>query len=243
MNPAHRYIQDVLALVFAIPEDRDRLAADLQAHFAEAEASGESAVSVIERMGPPAEVAAAFHAERPMNYAGFFERLLAFLGDMGFLSILSLPFIAFLLGMIHTLEQVGGDLPETLGFLSIVVFALSIAAAWILYFPLVEARYGKTLGKHVMGLRVLREDGTPIGVGQAFLRRLSFYFEMLVIDALFIPFTAKKQRALDVLTKTVVAREPGREATPLSWLLCLMLLATGVGSTVLLAVGAAALGG
>ena len=55
------------------------------------------------------------------------------------------------------------------------------------------------------------------------MRRLSLFFEMLWIDALFIPFTDKKQRALDIIAKTIVAREPG-QTTPVSgYILCLLL--------------------
>lgn len=47
----------------------------------------------------------------------------------------------------------------------------------------------------------------PIGYREAFLRRLSFYFDFIVLDALFIPFTAKRQRAFDIIARTVVIQE------------------------------------
>ena len=74
-------------------------------------------------------------------------------------------------------------------------------------------------------IRVLRETGAPIGLGQAFVRRLSMYFDMLWIDALFIPFTDKRQRALDIVAKTVVAREPGKRATAGSYVIAFLLIA------------------
>ena len=43
---------------------------------------------------------------------------------------------------------------------------------------------------------------------EAFLRRISMYLKILTIDALFIPFNAKKQRAFDMVAKTVVIYEP-----------------------------------
>ena len=94
----------------------------------------------------------------------------------------------------------------------------------LFYFPLLEWRFGKTLGKHLLRIRVVRETGSPISLGQAFVRRLSYYFEMLVIDALFIPFTDKKQRALDIIAKTVVAKEPGEEAKWWAWAVCMLFL-------------------
>jgi len=85
---------------------------------------------------------------------------------------------------------------------------LAAVGVIILYFPIQEARFGQTVGKRLCGLRVLRENGLPIGYREAFLRRLSFYFDVLVVDALFIPFTAKRQRAFDIVARTVVIREP-----------------------------------
>jgi uncharacterized RDD family membrane protein YckC len=44
---------------------------------------------------------------------------------------------------------------------------------------------------------------------ETFLRRISMYIKILTIDALFIPFNEKKQRAFDMVAKTVVIYEPG----------------------------------
>ena len=103
------------------------------------------------------------------------------------------------------------------------LLAVAVLGIVVFYFPLLEARFGKTLGKHLVAIRVIRENGAPIGLGQAFVRRLSFYFEMLVVDALFIPFTDHRQRALDIVAKTIVAREPERRAGLLAYLACLLL--------------------
>ena len=40
--------------------------------------------------------------------------------------------------------------------------------------------------------------------GAAFLRRLSFYFDILFIDAVFMFFNERKQRAFDKLADTMV---------------------------------------
>ncbi len=70
---------------------------------------------------------------------------------------------------------------------------------------------------------MVRENGAPISLGQAFVRRLSLYFKLLLPDALFVPFTDKRQRALDVIAKTVVAQEPGEPAPGWAWAVCLLL--------------------
>jgi len=226
MKPADRYVEDVLSHVFAAAEDRARLEADLRSHFAEAEAEGRAARQVIGELGTPEEVAAAFNAEREFRYASFWQRLVAFFGDAGLLMFLVLPVVG--LGL---MAGVVGEEPGEVAIVWLVplgLLFLAVLGSSIFYFPLLEAHYGKTLGKHLMRIRVVRENGSAIGLGQAFVRRLSFYFDMLWVDALFIFFTDKKQRALDIVAKTVVAREPGESTPGWAWVVCLLLPAVAM---------------
>ena len=226
MKPAERYIEDVMRHVFATQEDQERLKSDLRSHFAEGEAAGREPRDIIAGLGTPEEVAAAFNAEREFRFASFWERLFAFFGDIGVLVILSSP-VLVLLFLSGLLTSETSDFSIFWILISGLVM-LAIAGLCIFYFPLLESHYGKTPGKHVMRIRVLRENGAPIGLGQAFVRRLSMFFDMLWIDALFIPFTDKKQRALDIVAKTVVAREPGKSASGGSYLICILLIAAPI---------------
>lgn len=222
MKPADRYIDDVMRHVFATQQDLEKLKTDLRSHFAEGEAAGREPRDIILGLGTPEEVAAAFNAEREFHYASFWERLFAFFGDCGILLIVILPVLALgLLGGVVGSEP--GEVP-IVWFVICFLFFLALVGVGIFYFPLFESHYGKTPGKHLMRIRVRRENGAPISLGQAFVRRLSFYFDMLWIDALFIPFTDKHQRALDIVAKTVVAREPGKRAGAGSYLLCALLV-------------------
>jgi uncharacterized RDD family membrane protein YckC len=226
MKPAERYIDDVLSHVFAVPEDRQRLEADLRSHFTEGEAEGRTPRQVIEGLGTAEEVAAAFNAERELRYASFWQRLVAFFGDAGLLMCLVVPVLT--LGL---MAGVVGEEPGGVAVVWLIPFGLlflAILGLGIFYFPLLEAHYGKTLGKRLMRLRVVRENGSPIGLGQAFVRRLSFYFDMLWIDALFVFFTDKNQRALDIVAKTVVAQEPGERTPGWAWVVCLLLPAVAM---------------
>lgn len=218
MKPLDRYIEEVMRNVFAAPEDRERLEADLRAHFAEAEAAGEPAGRILEGLGRPQDVAAAFNAERELRYAGFWRRLVAFAGDLGILLALAVPVVA-----VAVLFEAGRIAPGLATIALLVTLGLGAVGGLVFYFPLLEARFGRTLGKHLLRIRVVRENGSPIGLGQAFVRRLSLYFDMLVIDALFIPFTDRSQRALDVVAKTVVAREPGETVPGWRYAVCLLL--------------------
>ena len=161
-----------------------------------------------------------------MSYASFWERLFAFFGDVGVLVCLSLPVVGLL--FVSGALSSEPSAPSVLWLFACGLVVMALAGLCIFYFPLLESHFGKTLGKHLMRIRVLRESGAPIGLGQAFVRRLSFYFDMLWIDALFIPFTDKRQRALDIVAKTVVAREPGQSASGWGYVLCLLLAAVPI---------------
>jgi len=82
----------------------------------------------------------------------------------------------------------------------VLISANTCIAIVIVYFPLLEGRFGQTLGNWLFGRLIVRsEDGLPAGYGKAILRRISFNFEILPIDALFIPFNPKHQRGFDIL--------------------------------------------
>ena len=122
------------------------------------------------------------------------------------------------------MQVAGGEATGQVFLLLVAPFVLFTIAAWIFYFPVLEHRAGKTLGKHLLGLRVQTEDRTRIGLGRAFLRRLSFFFEFLLLDSFFIPFTAKKQRAFDIVARTIVLREKVPVGS-LGWSLAVALIA------------------
>ena len=150
-------------------------------------------------------------AQLPRTYAGFWRRTAAFLID----AALILVFSAFAGGLFVLLSNMVPQNPvttaekvwQTVLILFMVVSANACIAMIMGYFPILEVRFGQTLGKRLLHLRVLTEDGLPIGAWQAFLRRLSFYFEIFPIDALFVPFTARRQRGFDILAHTIVVEE------------------------------------
>lgn len=203
------YIQKVLRDIPASGKDRQRLEDDLRAHLREA-LEKDDLPTVLAKMGKPQEVAEEFMRGVRLRYAGFWKRLLAFIIDMAFCVLVSL--FSFVIGLV--LSNAVPQHPEGLDYVigAILIFlvlalALTIVGTFLLYFPILEGRYGRTLGKRLLGLRVVRENGISIGFKEAFLRRLPFYFEFIAIDALFIPFTAKKQRGFDLIAETLVIEE------------------------------------
>ncbi len=207
-NVGDQYIQKVMRLIHASSAEYARIEADLKAHLQEGMAEGEDIRSLIERMGDPREVAAEFMAQIPMTYAGFGRRLAGFLIDTILILLVAgiggLLFVVMNNGISQhpstTWEKITGG-----ALILIMLISVNACIAMILaYFPVLEGRFGQTLGKRLMHIRVCTEDGLPIGPGQAILRRLSFYFEIFPIDALFVFFNPKHQRGFDILAHTIV---------------------------------------
>ena len=72
-------------------------------------------------------------------------------------------------------------------------------------YPIVaEYQFAKTVGKHLVGLRVVRESGARISLGQSVVRQLPAFFQVFWIDAMFALFTEQHQRAFELLSKTRV---------------------------------------
>lgn len=83
------------------------------------------------------------------------------------------------------------------------------AAGFLLYFGFFEGTVGRTPGKMALGLRVLRDDGTPAGLGPAFGRTITkVLFPLIVLDWLFgLGTKERRQRISDVAAHTMVVRE------------------------------------
>jgi uncharacterized RDD family membrane protein YckC len=210
-NIADQYVQKVMDLIHAPENDRMRIKADLQSHLQEGMADGEDMTALVERMGDPRVVAAEFMTAVPMVYAGFWRRMAAFLVDLVVLIVIAGTAALLTISLSNAVPQHPEGLVENLIGGAIILLLLISANACIAmifaYFPLLEGRFGQTLGKRLFGLRVRSEDGLPATYWQAFLRRLSFYFEILPIEALFLATHPKNQRWFDLLAKTIVVRE------------------------------------
>jgi len=84
----------------------------------------------------------------------------------------------------------------------------------LLYFVITESRYQATLGKWLLGLKVVTVDGGRPDVLAHALRAMTRVPEamMLMIPYLIvIPFSSRKQRFGDVITETLVVRSADLE--------------------------------
>ncbi len=79
-----------------------------------------------------------------------------------------------------------------------------------LYYWLLEAFLGGTLGKLVLGMRVRMEDGSPCTISASLIRNLLRLVDGLLfylVGAIFVWTSPSKQRLGDRLAKTVVIKK------------------------------------
>jgi uncharacterized RDD family membrane protein YckC len=174
-------------------------------------------IKKINRMGAPSELAEEMMSQVKLAYAGFWPRLAAFSLDMLIIAVVAGFYFIFLviLGAITIIETKNcatdpcmiWNTNNLLTMIWAILGGIAVSGAVLLYFPISKARFGKTWGKKVMGLLVVKENGLSIGYKEAILRRLSFFFNVFWLDALFMFFTEKRQRAFDIIAKTVVIKE------------------------------------
>lgn len=77
------------------------------------------------------------------------------------------------------------------------------------YFVVMEKTQGATLGKKLMGLKVVRENGSPMDWGTSVIRnilRLIDGFAFYLVGAIVVWVSKKKQRLGDMAAKTLVVR-------------------------------------
>jgi len=203
MNADDTYIDQVLAPLPLEPSLRTQVEMELRSHIAERVEHGQTVEEALRQLGDPVVLAESYLAAIPLVAAPFWPRAAARLIDaVGVLALVAMPIIAFV--ALTLWREQGFLIPIAI---IVTIFVVSILGA--LYPVIAEYRYGKTVGKHLMGLRVVRESGARISFGQAVVRQLPMLTQVWWIDMLFALFTDKHQRAFELLSKTrvVVARE------------------------------------
>jgi len=178
---------------------RAQITLELKAMIGERLARGQSMDEVLRQLGDPTSFADSYLSAEPLEAAAFGPRVAAKIVDFVIVtSVLVLAFLVVRSRRFAPQGDVGVGVPEL-----ILIFLFVISP---LYTVLSEYFAGKTIGKWLTGLRVVRESGARIGLGQAFVRQLALVFQVFVFDCLFALFTEKRQRACELLSKTRVVR-------------------------------------
>ncbi|MBP3949771.1 RDD family protein [Bacillus suaedae] len=134
-----------------------------------------------------------------LHFAGFWMRLWAYLLDA--LVVLSINgLVSFPLRLIGVNDLIFSP------------YMLLSASVFFLYFALMTKYYGQTLGKMVLGLKVISTNGSDLTWTQVIFREgvgrlIHQLFFMLRVIYLFIAFTTKKQGLHDLIADTYVVFE------------------------------------
>lgn len=120
------------------------------------------------------------------KYGGFWKRLLAYAIDT------LLIYIVFWL-------IPGVDMEDT--WVNVAMFV-----AWTAYFVWMVGTYGATIGKMVLKLKIVKENGKRVSYSDALLRELASYLSLFVlgIGFLSIGWDPRKQGWHDKIAKTIV---------------------------------------
>jgi uncharacterized RDD family membrane protein YckC len=132
--------------------------------------------------------------------AGFFIRTLAYLVDAFLLSLVGGAF-PYLVITNATTQQVGnGQQVTTSAGGSVLVSLIYFVIFWS------HLGGGRTLGMRLLGLRVIAEDGSQIGVVNAFVRWLGLWLSigLCFIGVIWVAFDSRHQGWHDKIAKTLV---------------------------------------
>ena len=154
---------------------------------------------------------------RGARLAGFGSRLGAILIDSLILTALVMVMvipIAVIAGMsADTSSTTGNEEPPAFLLLGAVLAWLLAMAFWIWNLVFRQGKTGRSVGKQVLGIRVVNEQtGLPPGVGMAFLRGLvRYFFEGGITSGLgylVALFTEKRQTLHDMMAGCLVVKQP-----------------------------------
>ena len=147
--------------------------------------------------------------KRPeIRWGGFFRRCFAFSVDLVVLFLLSLllsyfSYVGYRVGLSAHARTVADDPVPFLGFLFL--GSLFFAAS---YFVLFHGMDGRTIGKWLLGLRVVGRDRGPITYTQALIRCLGYLFSAFFgLGFIWILLNRQKRSWHDLLARTWVIRE------------------------------------
>lgn len=142
-----------------------------------------------------------------LNYQGIGPRLVAQIIDAIILFVLYFLVGAAMFGG-FTWEVYGAAAFSFIGVYTILTF---------LYFIILEGVLAATVGKMLAKIKVVREDGSPCGLGPAVVRNILRIVDALpffyIVGLILISRSDKKQRLGDRLAKTVVIKPGAAQAT------------------------------
>jgi uncharacterized RDD family membrane protein YckC len=142
--------------------------------------------------------------ESLIRYAGFGIRLLAMLIDLVILMIVYMVTAAAIISAYPASESFFlSDDPKT-----DLISSLAVTFFSATYGTFMIWKYGATLGKMAVGIRVISDDDKPLSIGRIVLREFAgkqISQMLLCIGFLYVLISKKKQGYHDLIAETVVA--------------------------------------
>lgn len=132
-----------------------------------------------------------------VEYSGVSRRIVAYLIDS---VIIVFPIMLFITApLLASGNKSVGELESNLA-------SAFMGLVFIIYKSYCEAKWGKTLGKKITGLKVVNTNGTKVDTKTAIFRNILLIADnaLGIIALLIMIFTAKKQRVGDIVANTVV---------------------------------------
>jgi len=198
MSPEVFYINQVMARLPRVASLRSQVAMELRSHIAERVEHGQTVDEALRQLGDPVTLAESYLAAIPLVPAAFWQRGAARIIDFLAFACVCAPIVWLLARTLPLVVPPGFVAPV------LIILVVILISAGCLYPLIAEYVWGETLGKHLMGLRVVRESGGRISFGQSVVRQLPMFLQVFWIDVMFALFTEKHQRAFEVLSKTRV---------------------------------------
>jgi len=151
-----------------------------------------------------------------LEFAGFWRRLIASLIDVFALAVIcSVVFLTFapyhwfgFEGLWGSTDVLGEPVWRAVPYLiagNVLSFLVNVA-----YFVLFWIWRGQTPGKMLLGIKLVRQDGSKVTIGVALLRYLGYIVSgaVLFIGFIWIAFDSRKQGFHDKMAETYVVRIP-----------------------------------
>ena len=214
------YIRKVIGRTSLSGEDRTEVEKELRSGYYDiagsaAKARGGTQVTIadVSRMlageGSPDQIAACYMKSYAghLRRAGILSRGIAYILDSLLIGagilLLMVPMGLFiwLIG-----DNITGWMVAVV-ILVMLIFIITVFSYVLCYNILLEGYFGRTIGKYILGLKVLKESGTKIGYREAILRNIPKYVgNFIIVDALImlVFFNKDKQRAFDKVADTIV---------------------------------------
>jgi uncharacterized RDD family membrane protein YckC len=195
MTTVDDYISSVLNYMPRATPQRAQIATELRGHISERLAFGHPLDEVLRQLGDPVRLAESYLSAVPLVSAPLGHRALAKAIDLVLAAAAMVPICWVVLWLLRL------PLETTIPFLFLGIL-VGGSFLFAIYTIVAEHVSGQTPGKRLLGIRVVRESGARISLGQAIVRQLPVFLQVFWIDVMFSLFTERKQRAFELLSKT-----------------------------------------